>query len=231
MEVKLEHHTPLWVCSSAIRQCWDSHDKSDTCHHNEVEYSQNGDAECKECGFTFNAYTEQLPEVGQADKELIDRIGNKMKHTSVKNHINYNFSIQGITTKTLLALTRHDVGTEFSVQSTRYTTKKSVKNGKASYTYSKSFRVNRYLDVINDMIKDCVENNEANDEISLLLPQAWQYNLMATFSLGALQHFLKLRLKPDAHWDIRELAKQLYNNIPEEHLYLFEDIKQKEQND
>lgn len=206
MEVKLEHHTPLSICSSAIRQCWDSSEKG-------------------------GKYLRPTDNLIDDDKELIDRIGNKMKHTSVKNHITYVFSIQGITTKTLLALTRHDVGTEFSVQSTRYTTKKSVKNGKAGYTYSKSDRVNKCLDIINDMVKDCVENNEANDEISLLLPQAWQYNLMATFSLGALQHFLKLRLKPDAHWDIRELAKQLYNAIPEEHLYLFEDIKPKGTND
>jgi len=207
MEVKLEHYTPLWVCSTAIRTCWDSHDKSDTefikgMHH----YLQNIEA-------------------GQADKDLIDRIGNKMKHTSVKNHINYNFSIKGITTKTLLALTRHDVGTEFSVQSTRYTTKKSVNNNSAGYTLSKSDLVNEKLAILHKMIKECVDAGASNDEISLLLPQAWNYNLMATFSLGALQHFLTLRLKSDAHWDIRDLAHKLYKAIPEEHKYIFEDTK------
>lgn len=199
MEVKLINHTPLWVCSNAIRRCWDSHNKSDT-----IEFDGN-------------------KVTGEADKALIDRIGNKAKHTSVKNHINYTFDIQGITTKTLLALTRHDVGTEFSVQSTRYTTKKSVKDGTAGFTYSKSSLVNNYLDKLFIMINECVKNGEANDEISLLLPQAWQYNLYATFSLGALQHFFTLRLKPDAHWDIRELATKLYETIPEEHKYLFED--------
>lgn len=199
MEVRLEHYTPLSICSHAIRKCWDSFDKG-------------------------GAYLEATDNIIDADKSLIDRIGNKAKHTSVKNHINYVFDIQGITTKTLLALTRHDVGTEFSVQSTRYTTKKSVMNGKANYTKSKSSLVNKYLEDLNIMILECVKNGEANDEISLLLPQAWQYNLVATFSLGALQHFLKLRLKKDAHWDIRELANCMYNAIPEEHKYLFDDI-------
>lgn len=196
MKVKLLHSTPLYICSTAIRECWDSHDKSDTVD-----------------GI-----------IGEADKVLIDRIGNKAKHTSVKNHLNYTFQIEGITTKTLLAFTRHDIGTEFSVQSTRYTTKKCVKNGTATYTESKSEKVNGYLKQIQNMIIDCVESNEANDEISMLLPQAWNYNLVVTMSLGAVQHFLNLRLKNDAHWDIRELANIMYKSLPEEHLYLFEDI-------
>lgn len=195
MLIKLLHNTPLHICSTAIRECWDSHDKSDTI--DEI--------------------------IGEADKALIDRIGNKAKHTSVKNHINYTFQIEGITTKTLLAFTRHDVGTEFSVQSTRYTTKKCVKNGTASYTKSRSEKVNAYLKQIENMIKECVESNEANDEISMLLPQAWNYNLVVTMSLSAVQHFLKLRLKPDAHWDIRELANNMLAILPKDHLYLYED--------
>ena len=147
----------------------------------------------------------------------------KLKDIETLPHTTYNFTIQGITTKTLLALTRHDVGTEFSVQSTRYTTKKSVAKGTAGYTLSKSDLVNKYLEDIDTMILQCVKNGEANDEISLLLPQAWQYNLMASFSLGALQHFLKLRLKPDAHWDIRDLANNVLKSIPEDHLYLYSD--------
>ena len=59
MKVKLLHSTPLYICSTAIRECWDSHDKSDTVD-----------------GI-----------IGENDKALIDRIGNKAKHTSVKNHL------------------------------------------------------------------------------------------------------------------------------------------------
>lgn len=196
MKVELIHHTPLNVCSQAIRTCWDSHHLSDST---------------------------DLNNCGQKDLELIDRIGNKMKHESVKNHITYNFKIEGITTKTLLALTRHDVGVEFSVQSTRYTTKKSVKADKAGYTETKTELVNKYLAQISEMIKDCVDKNLANDDISMLLPQAWQYNLFCSMSLQAVQHFIKLRTKTDAHWDIQELAHKIYEAIPEEHKFLFTD--------
>lgn len=197
MEVLLEHYTPLNICSKAIRTCWDSHKHSDTTK----------DIEC-----------------GEKDKDLIDRIGNKFKHESVKNHITYNFTIKGISTKTLLALTRHDVGVEFSVQSTRYTTKKVVKSGECSYTSTKNETVNNYLANILEMIKDCVNKNFDNDDISMLLPQAWHYNLFCSMSLQAVQHLGKLRLKGDAHWDIRKFTELLFLTIPNEHKYLFEDI-------
>lgn len=197
IEVKCEHYTPLNICSTAIRTCWDSHKHSDTTK----------DIEC-----------------GEKDKELIDRVGNKLKHESVKNHITYNFSVKGISTKTLLALTRHDIGVEFSVQSTRYTTKKCIKDGTAGYTKTKNELVNKYLEDILVMIKDCVDKNIENDDISMLLPQAWKYNLFCSMSLQALQHFLKLRYKKkDAHWDIVDFAEQLYLAIPTEHRFLFED--------
>jgi thymidylate synthase ThyX len=38
-----------------------------------------------------------------------------------------------------------------------------------------------------------------------------------------LQHFLKLRTKSDAHFQIRELALNLYKTLPDTHKYLFEE--------
>jgi thymidylate synthase (FAD) len=153
---------------------------------------------------------------GEKDKALIARVGNKMKHESVKNHIHYTFNVENISTKTLLALTRHDVGTEFSVQSTRYTCNK----GDLPCTPTNNTNVNVALVKIMDIIDNV---NASCDDRSMLLPQAYNYNLVATFSMTALQHFLELRLKKDAHWDIQELANKLYEAIPEDHKYLFED--------
>lgn len=235
MKVTLLHHTPLHIVASAIRTCWASQAKSDTtltevcnsCGSTDTKETDNG-AYCQTCG-SEDISIETV--CGPEDRALIDRIGNKAKHESVKNHMTYNFYFEDVTTKTLLALTRHDVGVEFSVQSTRYTTKKAVKNGTAGYTQSKSERVNRHLKVLNEMIKDCVDNNEANDEISLLLPQAWRYNLTCSMSLTAVQHFLTLRSKRDAHWDIQDLSKAVLSSIPKDHLYLFEDYIPKELTD
>lgn len=74
-----------------------------------------------------------------------------------------------------------------------------------------------------ELSRQLVEKKKANDSISMTLTQAWHYNLTCSMSLTAVQHFLKLRLKPDAHWDIRDLANNILATIPEDHLYLYEE--------
>lgn len=74
-----------------------------------------------------------------------------------------------------------------------------------------------------ELSRQLVEKKKANDSISMTLTQAWQYNLTCSMSLTAVQHFLALRTKTDAHWDIQELAHKIYEAIPEEHKFLFTD--------
>jgi len=228
MTVELLHYTPLHIASAAIRKCWASEDKSDTyescpnCGYNTTTLvSDDGRYFCPDCDLEIPDIVRNIT-TGEKDKALIDRVGNKMQHESVKNHITYNFNFEGITTKTLLALTRHDIGVEFSVQSTRFTTKKSVKNSSAGYTKSKNDFINESLERVLVDIKEAVRLNIDNDEISMLLPQAWRYNLICSMSMTAVQHFIKLREKKEAHWDIQDLAEKIYYALPDEHKYLFE---------
>lgn len=205
MKVTLMHHTPLWVSAFAVRECYDSHHKSDS-------YIVEG-----------GAPKPITLECGSVDRELLDRVGNKLNHSSVKNHINYTFHCSDVSTKTLLALTRHDIGTEFSVQSTRFTTKKR-KDKLSALELSTPERQDK-LDKIMEVVQEAVAEGWSNDEISLLLPQAYHYSFVVTFSLSALQHFLKLRLAKEAHPDIQHLAKLLLDAVPDAHKFMFEDIK------
>jgi len=198
MTADLLHATPLEVCAIATRTCWASEGRSDTT----PEISALGD-------------------IGDKDAELIARVGNKFKHESVKNHIHYSFKVTGISTKTLLALTRHDVGNEFSVQSTRYTTSK--RKDELEFTMTENEWVNDQLAAWLIIIKEGIDKNINDDDLAMMLPQAYQYSLTLTMSLQALQHFLNLRLKKDAHYDIRELARTLIQAIPNTHQFMFEE--------
>ena len=67
-------------------------------------------------------------EGGEKDKALIDRVGNKYKHSSTLEHLVYTFYIKGISRALLQELARHRVAS-LSVKSTRYTLKE-LKNTK-----------------------------------------------------------------------------------------------------
>lgn len=203
MQVTLLHNTPLWVAAKSIRKCWDSGKHSDSWQITGLA----GDA---------------FDECGERDKALIERVANKNKHSSVLRHLNYTFDIADISTKTLLAFTRHKAGVEFSVQSTRYTTKKRRED--LQFTRTTNDDINEKLQDIMDIVDEAIEEGYSNDDIAMLLPQAYQYSCVVTMNAQAIQHFLSLRTKPDAHYDIRALAYSLYEAIPSDHKYLFKEF-------
>lgn len=190
MLCKLLNFTPLTLASNAIRQSHDNQNLSDSI----------GDL------------------LGEKDKSLIDRVGNKMKHSSTLEFLNYVWEVE-MSTKTLLAFTRHRVGISMTMRSTRYTTQKN----KGKHQVQDTEKTKLYLEIIMDIVNEAIDNGLNNDEVSLLLPQGYVYKGQIQFNARSLQHFLKLRTKPDAHFQIRELAFNLYDSLPDTHKYLFKD--------
>ena len=72
---------------------------------------------------------------GEKDLAVIERVGNKFNHKSTLRHCHITFDCNDISTKTLLALTRYTVGKEISVQSTRYTYEKRMKDEEPFCTF------------------------------------------------------------------------------------------------
>ncbi len=201
MKITLLHHTPLVVCANAIRTCWQSFDKSD---HG-----------------------------GEKDKELIDRVGNKFKHASTLEHLVYTFYIQGISRALLQELARHRMAS-LSVKSTRYTLKE-LKH-EAPFTESDQQRAEKYLvftgvEMVDTMSIQALENLRqvlqsgiSNDKAKYCLPESYKTELTWTINARSLQNFISLRSDKSALWEIQNLAKALYDHLPEDHRYLFSDF-------
>ena len=100
IKVTLLHHTPLYIASDGARTCWSSQDKSDTITGND--------------------------NIGPKDLALIDRVGNQYHHSSILEHISFNFFIDGISRACLQEWSRHRHMSQ-SVESTRYTMAKGLK--------------------------------------------------------------------------------------------------------
>jgi len=155
-------------------------------------------------------------------KERIERVCNKNQHSSMLRFVQYIFEVE-LSTSALLEWTRHQVGVDYAVKSTRYCTKQD--GDSISVEYSKNNIVNAMLDIYIDDIKLLIEHNPSisNDDVKLLLPQAFIYKMQVQFNAQSLQHFIKLRSDKSAHYHIRDLANLLYWKIPAEHRYLFTD--------
>ncbi len=194
------HHTPLETCAHAIRTCWQSFDNSD--------------------------------EGGEKDKALIDRVGNKYKHASTLEHLVYTFYIQGVSRALLQELARHRMAS-LSVKSTRYTLKE-LKNCEPfledDFESAKKFIVltqNPMVDSASikalNNLQEILKSGISNDIAKFCLPESYKTELTWTINARSLQNFITLRSNKSALWEIRLMANALFNNLPQEHQYLFED--------
>ena len=198
MTTTLLQHTSLEVCASAIRTCWQSFDKSDA--------------------------------GGEKDRELIDRVGNKFKHASTLEHLFYTYYIKGISRALLQELARHRIAS-LSVKSTRYTLKE-LKNEEC-FTCKDAKRAEKYLVFtgvvfVDEMSIKALENLRlvlkegiSNDKAKYCLPESYKTELTWSINARSLQNFINLRSDKSALWEIRDLAHKLYNELPEDHKYLF----------
>lgn len=200
MQVKLLNYTPLWVCAHATRTCWQSFEKGD-----------NG---------------------GEKDCELIDRVGNKFKHASTLEHLSYNFYIQGISRALLQELARHRIAS-LSVKSTRYTLKEL--RGEAEFHTGEFEKAKKYLvltgneNVDNagilalENLRKILNENTSLDIAKYALPESYKTELTWSVNARSLQNFLSLRTSKSALWEIRNLAYAIFEALPNEHKFIFND--------
>ena len=205
MEVRLLNFTPLWVCSNAIRTCWQSFDKGD-----------NG---------------------GEKDIELIDRVGNKFKHASTLEHLSYNFYLKGISRALLQELARHRMA-NLSVKSTRYTLKE-LKN-ESEFIKGDFENASRYIVLTGnetvdnagilalENLRQILQTPISLDVAKYCLPECYKTELSWSINARSLQNFLSLRTSKSALWEIRNLANLIYEALPDEHKFIFENCLNKE---
>lgn len=202
MQITLLNHTPLYITSHAMRTCYQSFEKGD-----------NG---------------------GEKDKELINRIGNVYKHSSTLEHLNYNFYIKGISRACLQELARHRHAS-LSVKSTRYTLKELKKQEPFSINeldrasefivLSENELVNEAnISSLNYLIKILNQEKMTQDIAKYALPESYKTELTWSINARSLQNFLHLRTAKAALKEIRELAFNIFDALPDEHKFIYEPV-------
>jgi thymidylate synthase (FAD) len=205
----LLHHTPLWVADKAIGKCWDKPTPDETIS-------------------VAGKYESAIP---GCNIDRIERVANKNKHASTIEHISYNFELE-ISRACLQELARHRISS-FSVKSSRYTLKELKKE--LPFHKKSLERASNYIVITNNYEVDTCsvmaleslrmlvsKKNISNDIAKYCMPESYKTSLIWTVNARSLQNFLALRSSKAALWEIRELAKAIFDALPEDHKFLFE---------
>ena len=147
----------------------------------------------------------------------IKKVALKAKHSSVLEFTNFVFQIEA-STKVLLEMTRHRMAS-YACKSSRYTLNK----GEIVFEPTGHEVVDNMLSHWKALIMSQVENGVSNEITSLMLPQAYQYRWMVQFNARSLKNFLELRMASSAHYHIRDVALAMFDSIPDDMKYLFEE--------
>jgi thymidylate synthase (FAD) len=111
----------------------------------------------------------------------------------------------------------------------KYTNKDEV------YSDKHMIRASKYLVWTNELFVDfssvvALENlrlsltfNISNDKAKFCLPESYKTELTWTINARSLQNFISLRSSNAALWEIRQLASSLFDTLPKDHQYLFQD--------
>lgn len=205
MKVELLQHSSLAVCATAIRTCWDSHDKSD----------QGGPIDCALIDRVSNkfkhastiehlTYTFYISGVSRALLQELAR--HRMASPSVKS------------TRYTLKELKSEQPFSFIYGAT------AVKARASKYLV---FTGDRDVDAASvvalENLRRVLVSGTANDKAKYCLPESYKTELTWTINARSLQNFLSLRSSKSALWEIRDLAHALYAALPEEHKYLFEE--------
>jgi len=201
MRVTLNHHTPLVICSDAIRTCWQSFDKSDNGGEKDKELIDRVGNKFKHASTLEHlVYSFYIEGVSRALLQELAR--HRMASLSVKS-----------TRYTLKELKNEE---SFTLEDKQRASK---------------YLVMTDVDMVDEMSIKALENIRvvlkegiSNDKAKYCLPESYKTELTWSINARSLQNFISLRSDKAALWEIRELANALYQTLPEDHKYLFKDF-------
>ena len=150
----------------------------------------------------------------------------KAGHESILEHINLTYSVKGLSRACLQELARHR-HTSLSVESTRHTLRKYLKSEQwIEDLADKLLPIQR--DLLYYVSRLAEVSDYTNDELKYYLPEFWPTNLVLTSNVRELRHILNLRTAPAALKEFRDLARAMYEAVPEQYKYLLKDCVHEE---
>lgn len=200
MEVKLLNHTPLWVCSNAIRTCWQSFDKGDNGGEIDIALIDRVGNKLKHAStlehLHYNFYIKGI------SRALLQELArHRMASLSVKS-----------TRYTLKELKNEG---EFAQNDWENASRYLVLSGNADVD-------NASIKALNNL-RQILSQNISIDITKYCLPESYKTELTWSINARSLQNFITLRSSKSALWEIQNLANAIYAALPDEHKFIFDE--------
>ncbi|ARR01601.1 thymidylate synthase, flavin-dependent [Campylobacter vicugnae] len=200
MEVKLLNHTPLWVCSNAIRTCWQSFDKGDNGGEIDIALIDRVGNKLKHAStlehLHYNFYIKGI------SRALLQELArHRVASLSVKS-----------TRYTLKELKNEG---EFAQNDWENASRYLVLSGNADVD-------NASIKALNNL-RQILSQNISIDIAKYCLPESYKTELTWSINARSLQNFISLRSSKSALWEIQNLANAIYAALPDEHKFIFDE--------
>lgn len=193
MKVQLIARTPdaLKVAFSAIRTCYSNRDFA-------VIWNED-----------FKAYEERNNDHIRLIKQIVNH-----GHTSTLEHINFTFSIEGISRACLAQLTRHRIAS-YSVRSQRYVrTLKGIPWAEGVSPIETHPKVIEFLKQADELYNALVTIGYKAEDARMILPNQAATNLVMTINLRSFINLFRVRhLGTHSQKEIGILVESMYEAI------------------
>lgn len=188
---------------------------------------------------SFDTYHEEFDEI--KDPKLMDYLARE-EHTMPYRHSYLSLTIK-VPEFVARQMFRHLVGCEYTFKDTAWSEKsgryvpyneiyipkefhyqhKNKKQGASEEVSAKSDyyfeKASALISELNTLYKEMIADNVAREQARVVMPVGVYTEFRWTASLQAITHFVKLRSKPDAQTEIRDVADVIHNLAKE----VFED--------
>ena len=202
MLVKLLHFTPLAVAVEAIRTCWNSNDKSDSCGPKDLALIERVANKNKHASTIEHlVYSFKIEGISRALLQELAR--HRLASFSVKSSRYTLKEVKGLT------FYHYSFGVD-KANLEKFCVK--LANDRVQEAVAQS------MQDVSDMLKLGLPN----DIVKYSIPEAYKVDLVFTINARSLQNLLALRTNKAALKEFQTLANKIFNSLPYDHAYLFE---------
>ncbi|MGI6075881.1 MAG: FAD-dependent thymidylate synthase [Pyramidobacter sp.] len=172
----------------------------------------------------------QLDESESKMLKLVDFLV-KSKHLSTLEHCSATYAVKGVSRTLLAQYSRHRIGVSLSVQSQRYVSENTEKNGGRIFDYvtppsiaADPERTEQYRDAMANA-QMCYDSLIAlgvpMEDARFVLPGGICTNFVTTVNLRSLMDVYEKRvLVPGAQWEVREMVRRMAELLIEQEPWL-----------